>query len=72
MLSNNITTLELFTLGFRRVIKGQKVKSAFNVGTKNNFRQVFGSNPLLWFFPVFSSEGDGCYFPVNSTISTLS
>ena len=36
---------------------------AYNVGLKENWQQVFGENPLLWFIPKRNSKGDGLTFP---------
>eukprot|EP00742_Colponemidia_sp_Colp-10_P000244 GILJ01000277.1.p1 GENE.GILJ01000277.1~~GILJ01000277.1.p1 ORF type:complete len:406 (+),score=35.52 GILJ01000277.1:60-1277(+) len=39
--------------------------SKFNVGAFENFLQVMGRNPLLWFFPIESEpEHDGTRFPL--------
>ena len=43
-------------------MKGSAVKG-FYLGKCNNFREVLGDQPLLWFVPVFSSLGDGLTFP---------
>lgn len=37
----------------------------YNVGLKENWRQVFGTNPWLWFIPYRNSKGDGVNFPKN-------
>lgn len=29
--------------------------NAYNLGIRRNFREIFGKNKLLWFFPVFTS-----------------
>jgi hypothetical protein len=34
-------------------------KSAYNLGIKRNFQEVFGTKALLWIFPIFTSGGDG-------------
>ena len=38
---------------------------AFNVGRRRNWEQVFGTNPWLWFVPVFGSgpAGNGLVWP---------
>merc|ERR1712137_521670 len=54
MIFNNFTTLDDMNAG---------VKNIYNVGYRENFEQVFGKQKLLWFVPVFTSEGDGCHFP---------
>ncbi|XP_064456937.1 palmitoyltransferase ZDHHC2-like [Ornithodoros turicata] len=38
-------------------------EDSFNIGWRENFLEVFGSNPLLWLIPVFSTRGDGARFP---------
>ena len=38
----------------------------WDLGKKENWRQVFGNDKLLWLFPVFSSKGNGFEFPVLS------
>ena len=35
----------------------------FFLGKGNNFREVLGDRPMLWFVPVFTSLGDGLTFP---------
>lgn len=41
------------------------VKQPYNLGWKNNFCQVFGASPFLWFLPIQNSVGDGISFPVR-------
>ena len=38
---------------------------AFDVGVRRNWAQVFGSEPLLWFLPVWGGgpDGDGVHWP---------
>lgn len=31
-----------------------KDKDGFSLGKYNNFQEVFGDNPRLWFLPIFS------------------
>lgn len=38
-------------------------KNGYNVGASRNFKEVFGSDKLKWFIPVFTSMGDGLKFP---------
>ncbi|XP_072382385.1 palmitoyltransferase ZDHHC15B-like [Diabrotica undecimpunctata] len=40
-------------------------KETYNLGVLPNIAQVFGYNIALWFFPVFSQEGDGVFFPTR-------
>lgn len=37
--------------------------SPYDVGTRKNFEQVFGTNPLLWFIPVNRTTLDGIVWP---------
>jgi palmitoyltransferase len=37
----------------------EHLPNAFDLGWRRNAKQVFGSNPLLWWLPVCNSEGDG-------------
>eukprot|EP01096_Ripella_sp_DP13-Kostka_P006835 TRINITY_DN2466_c0_g5_i1.p1 TRINITY_DN2466_c0_g5~~TRINITY_DN2466_c0_g5_i1.p1 ORF type:complete len:424 (-),score=137.86 TRINITY_DN2466_c0_g5_i1:77-1222(-) len=60
----NVTTLENMTYSHSRSNR----KNPFDVGRKENWRQVFGDSPLLWFVPVWSSKGDGYDFPVNEEL----
>uniref|UniRef100_A0A915E1T5 Palmitoyltransferase n=1 Tax=Ditylenchus dipsaci TaxID=166011 RepID=A0A915E1T5_9BILA len=63
LISKNKTTNETF--GPPRFSYGVD-KNIYNLGCKRNFREVFGSNSLLWFIPVFTSTGDGMLFPTNN------
>jgi len=38
----------------------------YDVGRKSNWRQVFGPQPMFWFFPVANSVGNGYDFPLNT------
>lgn len=62
VLKNN-TTLE--HLDSKR--KKQPISQKFNVGTKINWEQIFGSNKFMWLFPVESrdEEYDGINYPRN-------
>ncbi|KAM7249501.1 hypothetical protein ACFE04_016277 [Oxalis oulophora] len=42
---------------------GRVDKNGFNLGLRNNFKQIFGNQYVLWPFPVFTSFGDGVVFP---------
>ncbi|ORX77228.1 zf-DHHC-domain-containing protein [Anaeromyces robustus] len=46
-----------------RNIPKRILHNPYNLGALNNFYQVFGKNPKLWFIPVYSSEGDGYHYP---------
>lgn len=37
----------------------EKLPSAFDLGWKRNLGHLFGPKPLLWFFPVCNTTGDG-------------
>ncbi|CAL8084285.1 unnamed protein product [Calicophoron daubneyi] len=64
ILLKNKSTLENFRAPrFRK----SREQSGFDVGCKANFLQVFGRKPSLWWFPVFTSEGDGFTFPVHKS-----
>mmetsp|Transcript_14050 Transcript_14050/g.19544 ORF Transcript_14050/g.19544 Transcript_14050/m.19544 type:complete len:332 (+) Transcript_14050:20-1015(+) len=80
MIFVNLTTLE--SLNKRRFRRKRNSSAAhldetsiektfrnpYDIGSKRNFEQVFGTNKLLWFFPLFTSTGDGFHFPTRDTI----
>ncbi|XXH00531.1 hypothetical protein Hte_006879 [Hypoxylon texense] len=37
----------------------EKLPNAFDLGAKQNFLHVFGPKPVLWFFPIINTSGDG-------------
>jgi len=37
----------------------------YDMGARANFEQVFGKDPMLWFLPVATTQGDGIHFPTN-------
>jgi len=45
----NTTTIEMHS----------KENNPYDIGSRRNFEQVFGSSPLLWFIPISTSIGDG-------------
>ena len=49
--------------------KGKDFKSIYDIGNNQNLYQVFGTNKILWPFPVFCGSGkplgDGIYWPSN-------
>ena len=49
--------------------QGLEYKSKYDIGLKDNWRQIFGSNPWLWAFPIFMGSGkpigDGIYWQTN-------
>lgn len=63
LILNNKTTIEFLEK------KGEDFESQFNMSPMHNWRQVFGYNHLLWFFPVSWASGhpvgDGVYWPIN-------
>lgn len=38
-------------------------KHIYNIGRRENLREVFGDNALLWLLPIYSSIGDGINYP---------
>jgi len=52
----NQTTIEALEKSSRRK------ENIFNLGARTNFLQVFGTNPWLWFVPVYTSLGNGLWF----------
>lgn len=63
LVGKNRTTLEAFRHPVF-IIRGPD-KNGFNLGTMNNFQEVFGDRTLLWFLPVFTSLGDGINYPLK-------
>ncbi|KAI1135179.1 palmitoyltransferase PFA3 [Hypoxylon sp. FL0543] len=37
----------------------EKLPNAFDLGAKRNLLHLFGPNPILWFFPIINTTGDG-------------
>ena len=66
MILDNKTTIEFLER------KGEEFESVFNISPMHNWRQVFGYNELLWFFPILYASahpaGDGVYWPTNPEI----
>lgn len=60
LIANNRTTLEAFRAP---IFKNGPDRNGYNIGTYNNFIEVFGNKKSLWMVPVFTSRGDGCRFP---------
>eukprot|EP00096_Caligus_rogercresseyi_P013198 TRINITY_DN587_c0_g1_i1.p1 TRINITY_DN587_c0_g1~~TRINITY_DN587_c0_g1_i1.p1 ORF type:complete len:345 (+),score=84.79 TRINITY_DN587_c0_g1_i1:170-1204(+) len=58
---HNRTTLEQFRAPYFR--NGTQDERGWSLGSGNNLREVFGERPLLWFFPVQTSMGDGLVYP---------
>uniref|UniRef100_A0A914L4Y0 Palmitoyltransferase n=1 Tax=Meloidogyne incognita TaxID=6306 RepID=A0A914L4Y0_MELIC len=42
-------------------------RNGFNLGVKSNFADIFGSEKFKWFLPIFTSTGNGQYFPQKPT-----
>ena len=69
--SLNATTFEhpqitLFGLSPNRLpAPAGRVPEPYNLGVRENWRQIFGARPALWLLPVFTSLGDGYTFPEN-------
>ncbi|XP_014357163.2 palmitoyltransferase ZDHHC15B isoform X1 [Papilio machaon] len=64
IISNIITAM--IDEAFRApMFRGGADKNGFSIGAFNNFKEVFGNSPNLWMLPVFTSNGDGCEFPVR-------
>uniref|UniRef100_A0ABD2WTX7 Palmitoyltransferase n=1 Tax=Trichogramma kaykai TaxID=54128 RepID=A0ABD2WTX7_9HYME len=59
---NNRTTLEAFR---HPVFRSGKDRNGFSLGKLNNFQEVFGDIPRLWFLPIFTSLGNGWIFPIR-------
>ncbi|CAI2373046.1 unnamed protein product [Moneuplotes crassus] len=64
LILSNKTTIEFLEK------KGEEFESQYCLSPKENWEQVFGSNKLLWFFPVSWASGhpmgDGIYWPLAS------
>ncbi|KAK9483897.1 DHHC palmitoyltransferase-domain-containing protein [Lipomyces starkeyi] len=46
----------------------ESVGNVFDLGWRENFRQVMGDNPWTWFLPVRTSKGNGTTFPTNAKV----
>ncbi|PAA78942.1 hypothetical protein BOX15_Mlig006787g1, partial [Macrostomum lignano] len=58
----NLTTLESFRAP---MFEFGPDKRAYHAGLKNNFKQVFGNDRLMWLLPMYSSQGSGLVFPTR-------
>ena len=67
LISQNRTTLEAFRPPIFQ--HGGSNRKGFFLGNLNNFREVLGDQPALWFVPVFSSLGEGLTFPRQCQIN---
>lgn len=59
----NRSTLEAFSAP---VFQSGPDRNGFNVGACRNLQQVFGTNKKFWFFPIFTSQGNGHHFPLRT------
>uniref|UniRef100_A0A3Q4GD23 Palmitoyltransferase n=1 Tax=Neolamprologus brichardi TaxID=32507 RepID=A0A3Q4GD23_NEOBR len=59
LVGKNRTTIEAFRAPF---FTNGPDKSGFSLGFSRNVAEVFGDQAKYWFFPVFSSQGDGHSF----------
>ncbi|KAK6173112.1 hypothetical protein SNE40_016631 [Patella caerulea] len=59
---HNRSTLESFR---PPIFQSGADKDGFSLGTKGNFKEVFGDDPKKWFLPLFSSIGDGVSYPTR-------
>ncbi|KMP09122.1 palmitoyltransferase pfa3 [Coccidioides immitis RMSCC 2394] len=44
----------------------EKLPNAFDLGWRRNLTDLFGTNPLFWLLPVFSTTGDGWHWEPSS------
>ncbi|XP_070818082.1 palmitoyltransferase ZDHHC15B [Chaetodon trifascialis] len=66
LVAKNRSTLEAFSAPI--FVTGPD-RNGFNVGIRRNLQQVFGEDRRLWFIPVFTSQGNGHYFPLKNRSS---
>ena len=63
--SDNKTTIENLDK------MGRPFTSVYDVGTRENWKQIFGTNPWLYPFPIFCGSGkpvgDGIYWPTQQS-----
>lgn len=67
--SNNKTTIENLDK------QGKPFVSEYDVGSTSNWRQIFGTNPWLYPFPIYCGSGkpvgDGIYWPkLKNSVAT--
>ncbi|CAG0897324.1 unnamed protein product [Cyprideis torosa] len=62
LINRNKTTLE--DMRDPRFIWGRS-NNAYNLGCIQNWKQVFGQHPLIWFLPIPAGMGNGYEFPLN-------
>jgi len=64
----NTTTIESLEIKPRLRKGAIKGNNPYDLGMKNNFKQVFGDKPLLWFLPIASTKGNGLSFPTRESL----
>ena len=65
---SNRSTLEQFRAPY---FASGPDENGWGLGKRNNFQEVFGDRPVLWFFPVQTSIGDGLTFPTRINTNTI-
>ncbi|XP_064422763.1 palmitoyltransferase ZDHHC15B [Latimeria chalumnae] len=63
LVSKNRSTLEAFSAP---IFQHGPDKNGFNLGFFENMKQVFGEDKKYWLLPVFTSLGDGHFYPMKS------
>ncbi|XP_028671239.1 palmitoyltransferase ZDHHC15B [Erpetoichthys calabaricus] len=63
LVSKNRSTLEAFTSPV--FLRGPD-RNGFDLGALKNLEQVFGKEKKYWFLPIFTSLGDGHFFPMRT------
>jgi hypothetical protein len=66
LLLNNRSTLEAFR---PPLMTYGPDRNAFNLGKERNLEQLFGRSKLLWFVPVFTTEGNGLFYDLRPQMS---
>uniref|UniRef100_A0A6G1SPL2 Palmitoyltransferase n=1 Tax=Aceria tosichella TaxID=561515 RepID=A0A6G1SPL2_9ACAR len=66
LLLNNRSTLEAFR---PPLMAHGPDRNAFNLGKLANLNQLFGRSKLLWFIPVYTTEGSGITFELRPQMS---
>eukprot|EP01012_Entosiphon_sulcatum_P028817 TRINITY_DN3497_c0_g1_i1.p1 TRINITY_DN3497_c0_g1~~TRINITY_DN3497_c0_g1_i1.p1 ORF type:complete len:259 (+),score=62.45 TRINITY_DN3497_c0_g1_i1:168-944(+) len=62
LVANNTTTIELLEKSDKLTRHG---KSIYDLGFAENFVGVFGDKWWLWLLPVYTTPGDGVYYPTQ-------
>ncbi|KAI9230572.1 MAG: DHHC palmitoyltransferase-domain-containing protein [Piptocephalis tieghemiana] len=65
MVFNNRTTIEGFQQHRYRRDLGNNAENLFDLGWRDNWKQVMGNDRLLWFIPIANPLGDGRTFPIR-------